>query len=228
LSTESFVPQGVWVPRAIIGIASRYAVPLYLEIRRHCYDKPECFPGVRRLAQAVGCAIGTVSQLTDEFHALGVIRKLHDGRRCLYRFADGCWRRRKSKKSAHCSVHRTEDMNNIVVPVDKGKNHKPERVSFETRAKRQNLIKTLRRWVNLSPHLPESERPHRLSMLDRAETHLDNWAGRLAEDRRCFELLVMRMRGRPLDAAVVDSLRQRPLRMPALGAFIPAFQRMPV
>jgi len=80
---EPFIVDGVWIPKAIVGIRSCYAVPLYLELRRHCYETSECFPGVRRLAQLVGCAVGTVSALTDQFHALGIVTKLHDGRRCL-------------------------------------------------------------------------------------------------------------------------------------------------
>jgi hypothetical protein len=227
---ESFVPQGVWVPRAIIGIASRYAVPLYLELRRHCYDKPECFPGVRRLAQLVGCSIGTVSALTDQFHALGIVKKMHTGRHCVYRFAEGCWRRRKSRyasKSTHCSADRTEDRSTVSAPVDRAQNHKNDRVSQETRAKRANLIVSLRRWVQLSPHLPDGERPHRMVMLDRAEAALDDWHARPAEDRHCFEMLVTRMRASPLAGTVVDSLRQRPIGMRAIGAFLPAFRRMP-
>jgi hypothetical protein len=37
----------------------------------------------------------------------------------------------------------------------------------EVKAKRANLIKTLRRWARLSPHLDEDERLPRLQMLDR-------------------------------------------------------------
>jgi hypothetical protein len=216
-----FVVDGVWIPKAIVGIRSRYAVPLYLELRRHCFETPECFPGVRRLARLVGCAIGTVSALTDEFHRLGIVMKLHDGRRCLYRFAEGCWRRRKARKSAHRSVNRTEDRSNFVVSTDKTEGHKNDKVSQETRAKRVSLIKTLRRWVELSPHLPDAERPHRLAMLARAEAALDDWRNRPAEDRRCFELLVMRARAMPLAGVVVQSLAQRVVGMPAIRAFLP-------
>ena len=95
------------------------------------------------------------------------------------------------------------------------------------RAKRANLIMSLRRWVQLSPHLPDGERGHRLAMLDRAEAALDDWHARPAEDKRCFELLVARMRAMPLADAVVDSLRQAPIGMRAVGAFLPAFHRMP-
>jgi hypothetical protein len=228
LPTEPFIVDGVWVPRAIVGIASCFAVPLYLELRKHCFETPECFPGVRRLARLVGCSIGTVSALTDQFDALGIIKKLHAGRRCLYRFAEGCWRRRKSRnarKSKHCSVQRTEDRNNFVVPVDRRKDHKNDRVSQETRAKRVSLIRSLRRWVQLSPYLPDNERPHRLAMLDRAEAALDDWHARPAEDRRCFEMLVARMRAMPLVGAVVDSLRQVPVGMQTIGAFLPTFRR---
>lgn len=235
MPTEPFVPDGVWVPRAILGIASRYAVPLYLELRKHCFETPECFPGHRRLARLVGCSIGTVSALTDQFDALGIVKKMHDGRRCHYRFAEGCWRRRKPRhasKSAHCSAQRTEDKNNYVVPVDRTPEPKKPTISqrfaltAERRAKRVNMIKTLRRWAQLSPHLPESERPHRLALLDRAEATLDDWGRRPAEDRRCFEMLVHRARAQPLDGAVADSLRQRPVGMPTIGALLPAFSRM--
>jgi hypothetical protein len=217
---EPFVVDGVWIPKAIVSISSRYAIPLYLELRRHCYETPECFPGVRRLARLVGCAIGTVSALTDEFHRLGIVTKLHNGRRCLYRFAQGCWRRRKLRKTAHCSAKRTEDKNNYVVPVDKRETQKND-VSYERRAKRANMIKTLRRWVQLSPALPDGERPHRLAMLDRAEASLDDWRGRPAEDRRCFEMLVTRARAMPLAGAVVQSLAQRPASMAPIGAVLP-------
>src|SRR6201996_9098739 len=111
---DPFVVDGIWIPKVIVGIRSRYAVPLYLELRRHCYETPECFPGVRRLARAVGCAVGTVSALTNQFHSLGIVTKTHDGRLCLYRFAPGCWKWRKASKTAHRSVNRTEDKNNYV------------------------------------------------------------------------------------------------------------------
>jgi hypothetical protein len=219
---EPFVVDGVWIPKAIVGIRSRYAVTLYLELRRHCFERPECFPGVRRLAHAVGCAVGTVSALTDQFHALGIVTKNHDGRRCVYRFAEGCWRRRKARKTAHRSANRTEDKSTFGVFTDIAKNHKTN-VSLERRAKRSNMIKSLKRWVELSPHLTDSERPHRLAVLDRAEAALDNWGRRSAEDKRCFEMLVGRARVRPLDSTVTDSLRQRPVGMASIGAFLPAF-----
>jgi hypothetical protein len=227
LSHEPFVVDGVWVPKAILAIRSRYAVPLYLEIRKHAFETPECFPGVRRLAQLVGCAVGTVSALTDQFHALGIVKKLHDGRRCLYRFAQGCWRRRKARKSAHRSAVRTEERINVVDSSDKRKDHKNKMVSqpvvdAETRAKRVCLIRSLRRWVELSPALPDAERAHRLTMLSRAEAHLDDWSARTAEDKRCFDRLVILMRSRPLDGAIVDSLRQAPAGMPSIGAILSA------
>lgn len=224
---EPFVPDGVWVPKAILAIASRFAVPLYLELRRHCYKTPECFPGHRRLARLVGCSIGTVSALTDQFDALGVIRKTHIGRHCHYRFAEGCWRRRKPRVSAHRSMGRTEDRTNFVDSIDRGESHKNRRFSNERRAKRVSLIRSLRRWVQLSPHLPDSERRHRLTMLDRAEAHLDCWHTRSAEDRRCFEMLVLQARSRPLDSAVVNSLRQQPFGPRSLGAFLPMLGGMP-
>jgi hypothetical protein len=217
---EPFVVDGVWIPKAIVGIRSRYAVPLYLELRRHCIETPECFPGVRRLARLVACAIGTVSALTDQFHSLGIVTKMHDGRHCFYRFAQGCWRRRKLRKTTHRSVSRTEDRSNFVVSTDRTKNQKTD-LSHEHRAKRVNLIKTLRRWAMLSPHLPDAERGHRLALLDRCEASLDNWRSRSAEDRRCFELLVMRARAMPLAGAVVQSLTQRPVGMAPIGAVLP-------
>jgi hypothetical protein len=225
---EPFVVNGVWIPRAIVGIRSCYAVPLYLELRRHCFETPECWPGVRRLARAVGCAVGTVSALTDQFHALGIVTKLHDGRHCVYRFAEGCWRHRKSRharpktsKTADCSASRTEDRSNFVVSTDKRENHKKPDISDERRAKRVNMIRTLRRWSALSPCLPDAERPHRLAMLDRAEASLDAWHDRSPEDRRCFELLVRRARELPLEARIEQSLRQRPVGMRALGMVLP-------
>jgi hypothetical protein len=224
---EPFVVDGVWIPKAVVTIRSRYAVPLFLEIRRHCYETPECFPGVRRLARLVGCAIGTVSALTDQFHALGIIKKLHDGRRCLYRFAEGCWRRRKARKSAHCSAKRKEDRSNFVESTDKRESHKNNRVSLpvasnETRNKRVSLLVSLRRWCEMSPELPDSEREHRLSVLDRAGGMLDNWSGRSPDDKRCLEMLITRARAMPLDGALTDSLRQAPVGMRAIGAFLPS------
>ena len=232
MPNEPFVPNGVWVPRAILAIASRYAVPLYLEIRRHCYESPECFPGQRRLARLIGCAIGTVSALTDEFHRLGIIKKLHDGRHCVYRFAEGCWRRRKSRKTRHCSANRTEERSTFGVSSDRRRNHTKNMVSLpvasnETRNKRQNMLRSLRRWCQLSPALSDGERQHRLAVLDRAEASLDDWGRRSVEDRRCFEMLVTRARAMPLDGTVADSLRQRPIGMAAIGAFLSAFNRMP-
>jgi hypothetical protein len=226
---EPFVIDGVWIPKPIVAIRSRYAVPLFVAIRKHAFETPECWPGVRRLAQLVGCAIGTVSALTDQFHALGVIKKLHDGRRCLYRFAEGCWRRRKPRKSAHCSVGRTEERIPFGDSSDKRQNHKKLGISqrfalaAEGRAKRVNLIKSLRRWVQLSPALPDSERAHRQAMLDRAAAAVDTWRTRSPEDQRCFERLVALARACPLDGAVTDSLRQQPLGMTTIGALLPAF-----
>jgi hypothetical protein len=226
-SGDPFIVDGVWIPKPILAIRSRYAVPLYLELRRHCFETPECFPGVRRLAKLVGCAVGTVSALTDQFHSLGVIQKLHDGRRCLYRFAQGCWRRRKARKSAHRSAKRTEDRIPVRDSIDKRKDHKSEMVSQERRAKRACLIRSLRRWCELSLALPDAERPHRLAMLDRAEAHLDDWSARTTEDKRCFELLVARAQATPLDAAVTDSLRQAPIGIPSIGSILAAIGGKP-
>jgi hypothetical protein len=236
LSTEPFVPNGVWVPRAIVGIPSRFAVPLYLELRRHCFETPECFPGVRRLARLVGCSIGTVSQLTDQFHSLGIVKKTHDGRHCHYRFAEGCWRQRKpryARKSAHCSTQRTEERIPFGDSSDKTPEPKKSSISqrfalaAERRAKRQNMIVSLRRWSALSPQLPDSEREHRIGVLDRCEAMLDDWHRRSREDQACFEHLVARSRQFPLETSCVQSLRQRPLGMTAIGAFVPVFRRMP-
>jgi hypothetical protein len=239
---EPFVVDGVWIPKAIVGIRSRFAVPLYLELRKHCFETPTCFPGVRRLARLVGCAIGTVSALTNQFAALGVITKLHTGRHCVYRFAEGCWRRRKRRGnpavfkkpmvSAHRSVSRTEDRSNFVESTDKEKSHtkirvSPPAASAETRNKRMSMIRSLRRWCELSPALPDSERPHRLGVLDRAEAALDDWCSRSREDRACFELLVTRSKARPLDGACVQSLRQRPPGMSSIAAFLPVLGSMP-
>ena len=245
MSTVPFVPDGVWIPKAIVAIASHFAVPLYLELRRHCYETPECFPGHRRLARAVGCSIGTVNALTDQFGALGIIQKTHRGRHCLYRFGEGYWRRRQPRqakqrglksqtrtlpnrsrqsprKSADCSANRTEDRNNFIVPVQRAPEPKKPDISercalsyraqhhAERRNKRLNLIKTARRWVKASPDLAEDERPYRLVLLNRCEAQVDNWWGRSKEDQRAFDLLVARVRAKPLDAAIVRSLRQQP------------------
>jgi hypothetical protein len=226
---EPFVVDGVWVPRAIVGIRSRYAVPLYLELRRHCFEEPSCFPGVRRLARLVGCAIGTVSALTDQFHVLGIVTKMHDGRRCFYRFAEGTWRQRKSRQTAHCSAGRTERRIPFGDSSDKRRNHKNERVSLDvsrqlkTRNKRVNMIKSLRRWAELSPHLEDDERPHRLRMLERAETSLDAWCSRSQEDKRCLDRLVAMMRSRPLEPACLQSLAQRPVGLRAIGMVLPVW-----
>ncbi|MBV8736952.1 MAG: helix-turn-helix domain-containing protein [Alphaproteobacteria bacterium] len=211
---EPHVSDDVWVPKALATIKSRYALALYLEIRRHCYEQPECWPSMRRLARAVGCSVGTVSELTDEFHRLGIITKTHTGRHCRYRVVG--WRRRRARKTAHRSAPQTEDKDNIVVLVNKRENHKNERVSLDAaqqlqmRKKRVSMLVGLRRWVQLSPALPDGERPHRLALLDRAEAALDDWYGRSPEDRQCFEFLVARVRAKPLDAAIVRSLRQQP------------------
>jgi len=82
------------------------------------------------------------------------------------------------------------------------------------------MLCSLRRWVQLSPALSDSERPHRLAMLSRAEAALDDWRSRPAEDKRCFELLVARARAMPLAGAVVDSLTQRSVGMAPIGAVL--------
>src|ERR1700761_5882563 len=74
------------------------------------------------------------------------------------------------------------------------------------------MLKGLKRWVELSPGLPDSERPHRLAMLDRAEASLDHWYDRSREDRVALEILGGRARAMPLSGPVIDSLRQ-----PVLG-----------
>lgn len=241
----AFVPDGVWIPKAIVAIASRFAVPLFIEIRKHCFETPECFPGQRRLARLVGCSLGTVNALTDRFDALGIIKKMHHGRHCLYRFEEGYWRQRKPRhvkqrgsrsqtrtlpnrsrqnprKSADCSANRTEDITNVVGSVERTPEPEKPKISqrsalscraqedAERRAKRLNLIKTARLWVKASPDLAEDERPHRLMLLDRCEAQVDDWRGRLEADRRAFDLLIARVRARPLDPAVTQSLRQQP------------------
>ena len=199
--------------------------PLYLELRRHCYESPECFPSQRRLARLIGCSPGTINRLIVEFDVLGIIKKLHRGRHCLYRFAEGCWRRRrepKPRKSADCSTSRTEDKSNFVASVKETPEPEKPKISqrsalacraqqrAERREKRRNLIKTVRRWVKTSPDLAEDERPYRLALLDRCEAQVDNWWTRSKEDQRAFDLLVARVRARPLDVAIVRSLRQQP------------------
>jgi hypothetical protein len=79
----------------------------------------------------------------------------------------------------------------------------------KTRDKRVNLIKTLRRWAKVSPHLAEDERPRRLAMLDRAESALDDWKSRSIENKKCFDILVDQVRAHPLDYAVIRSIRQK-------------------
>jgi hypothetical protein len=78
----------------------------------------------------------------------------------------------------------------------------------EVKAKRANLIKTLRRWARLSPHLDEDERLPRLQMLDRAVFALDDWDCRSTEDKRCFDILAARARASPLDDQVISWVRQ--------------------
>jgi hypothetical protein len=80
--------------------------------------------------------------------------------------------------------------------------------SSEVKAKRENLIKTLRRWSRLSPRLDEDERLPRLQMLDRAEFALDDWASRSIEDKRCFDILAARARASPLDDQVIAWVRR--------------------
>jgi hypothetical protein len=79
-----------------------------------------------------------------------------------------------------------------------------------TRNKRLSMIRTARRWAENSPDLAEDERPYRSALLDRCEAQVDNWWTRSKEDQRAFDLLVARARAKPLDAAIIRSLRQRP------------------
>ena len=78
----------------------------------------------------------------------------------------------------------------------------------EAKAKRKNMITTLRRWSRLSPRLDEDERLPRLQMLDRAEFALDAWDARSIEDKRCFDILAARARASPLDDQVILWVRR--------------------
>ena len=140
-------------------------------------------------------------------------------RRGLLATAEIEWEKRVFRKPsfpANCSVGRTEERIPFGDSSDKRERHKNQRVSLDASRqleicnKRSNMIKSLRRWATLSPALPDAERPHRLAMLDRAEAMLDDWYGRSPEDRRCYDLLAAQARAKPLDAAIVRSLRQQP------------------
>ena len=172
----------------------------------------------------IDAAPSTINDHIDKLSGWGVITRFHRGRHCEYELHDPAeWRvpdrhRAKSKVSAHCSESRTKDRNTFSVPIrQRTETHKKNMVSQETRAKRANMIKSLRRWSALSPHLPNDERPHRLALLDRCEAQINDWSGRSEQDRQAFELLVARVRARPLDPAVTQSLRQQP-RPPADNA----------
>jgi hypothetical protein len=78
----------------------------------------------------------------------------------------------------------------------------------EVRAKRANLIKTLGRWVRCAGVLDKDEQIHRLLMLSRAETALDRWDERDAEDKRAFDFLDKRARARPLTRDMVLACEQ--------------------
>ena len=78
----------------------------------------------------------------------------------------------------------------------------------EVRAKRANLIKTLGRWVRCAGVLDKDEQIHRLLMLSRAETALDRWDERDAEDKRAFDFLDKRARARPLTRDMVVACEQ--------------------
>jgi hypothetical protein len=99
----------------LCNINSRFAVPLYLELQRHCFgdNRRECFPGQRRLAARIGCSLGTVNWLIGVFVELGIIEKRYRGRHCVYRFTEV----RNPSISAHCSVSRTEDRREEISPV---------------------------------------------------------------------------------------------------------------
>lgn len=76
------------------------------------------------------------------------------------------------------------------------------------RAKRENLIVTLRRWARFAPELADDARLPRLAMLDRAAAALDNWeAGRTAADKVAFEALARDAARRPLDLFTVAQIR---------------------
>jgi hypothetical protein len=91
----------------------------------------------------------------------------------------------------------------------------------ESRVKRANLIKTLRRWARLSLRLDEDERLPRLQMLDRAESALDDWDRRSIEDKRCFDILAARARASPLDDQVISWVRKAETPQPRAGGLRP-------
>jgi hypothetical protein len=91
----------------------------------------------------------------------------------------------------------------------------------EIKVKRANLIKTLRRWARLSPHLDEDARLPRLQMLDRAELALADWDSRSIEDKRCFDILAARARASPLDDQVISWVRKAETPQPRAGGLRP-------
>lgn len=225
----------------------RHIRDTYFSLASHCFGgKRHCHPSQRRLAAMIDAAPSTINDHIGKLADWHVITRTHHGRHCEYELRDPAeWRvpphrhrspAAKSKVCADCSETRTKEKRNVVPSLRlRTENHKNKRVSLpvanvfnEQRNKRQNMIKSLRRWAELSPHLDDQERSHRLNMLKRAESALDNWAGRTAEDKRAFEILVSRSRSRPLDGACVQSLRQQPVGLRALGALLPAIGSMPI
>ncbi|MBV8890688.1 MAG: hypothetical protein JO266_01705 [Acidobacteria bacterium] len=222
----------------------RHVRDTYFALASHCFgDKRTCHPSQRRLAAMIDAAPSTINDHIGKLAGWNVLRRTRHGRYCEYELRDPAeWRvppRRhrnppKAKVCADCSEISTEKRTPYRASLrQRTENPKNSRVSlpgpqqFEIQAKRVNMIKSLRRWCEVSPHLADDERPHRLQMLARAEGMLDNWAGRSREDRACFEILVTRSKAMPLDTRVVQSLTQRPLGMSAIGAFLPTFPCMP-
>ena len=68
----------------------------------------------------------------------------------------------------------------------------------ERRAKRQNLVKTLRRWSQHSEHCAEDDRLPQLELLTRVEGMLNHWDTLAPEDQRWFDRLAVKARRHPL------------------------------
>lgn len=72
------------------------------------------------------------------------------------------------------------------------------------RAKRLNMIKTLRRWVVSSPHQCQEDQADYLTMLGRAEYALDDWNSRTLADKHWLDQLKRKADRLPLDEQTVS------------------------
>ena len=81
------------------------------------------------------------------------------------------------------------------------------RAAAEKRAKRQNLIKTLRRWSQHSERCAEDDRLPQLELLTRVEGALNHWDTLAPEDQRWFDRLAVKARRHPLPPQFVQMIR---------------------